>query len=173
MLLFSETITQTGGFKVAMLLSVDPGLRGCGFAWWEGSDLRYAGYAEGIRDAKIKGPPAWLAVAQSVLVDPPGHLDRLAVETMRVYTGGKADPADLLELQGVAGCLVGLGAPRSVEGVPASAWKGQVPRDVLGARLERWTRAQGWWDRVRIPSRKTNLNDVMHAIGIGRYVLCL
>lgn len=92
---------------------------------------------------------------------------------MRVYTTGRAAPSDLLDLQGVAGALVGLAASVGAKavGVPAATWKGQVPRSVMGARVEAEVARRGWQDRVDLPRRATHRNDVFHAIGIGLYAI--
>lgn len=156
-----------------MWLTVDPGLRGCGFAWWTERELIMCGYATGA--AEGRGPAAWIAAAHAVQTTRPKGgdplLERIVVETMRVYTGGASAPADLLELQGVAGALVGLVPARIVEGVEASAWKGQVPRDVMGRRVEAKLEKLGWTGRVVRPKRKTHHNDAMHAAGLGLFVL--
>jgi hypothetical protein len=91
---------------------------------------------------------------------------------MRIYTTGRANPADILQLQGVASAVCTWFARDGAEvrGVEPSEWKGQVPRDIMGARVEKKVRAAGWWDKVIVPSRATQLNDVMHAVGIGLYL---
>ncbi len=154
------------------ILTVDPGLRGCGYAWWSADRLAEAGYAEGEKNSLEAGPEAWLTVARAVLATRPtaAPIALFAVETMRIYTRSKSDPADILQLQGVAGTLTGMCGAERVVGLEPSVWKGQVPRDVMGARQEKWLTDTGQWDKIRRPKRKTQLNDVMHAVGIGRFI---
>lgn len=153
-------------------LTVDPGLRGCGYAWWYGQELLIAGFAPAPGDDT--GPPAWvrnaLAVASTAPPDEPVVL--VVVETMRVYKNGRSDPADLLQLQGVSSAVSthfhALHGCR-VEGVEASKWKGQVPRKIMGARVEKQVQALGWSSRVLAPKNQSQLNDVHHAVGLGLY----
>lgn len=109
----------------------------------------------------------------------------VVVETMVVYPHSPARPNDIANLQGLAGCVVGVlcsGWGAGAVGYEARTWKGNVPRDVMGARVELKVRNRGWEDRVvsthtavvrgklrRKTTTKTELNDVMHAIGIGFY----
>lgn len=109
----------------------------------------------------------------------------VVVETMVIYPHSPARPNDIANLQGLAGCVVGVlcsvwGA--GAVGYEARQWKGQTPRDVLGARVALKVRNRGWEDRVvathmgvvrgklqHKTTTKTEVNDVMHAIGLGFY----
>ncbi|NDC38347.1 MAG: hypothetical protein EBZ48_09885 [Proteobacteria bacterium] len=158
----------------AMLwLSVDPGKYGCGTALWEGNDLRSACFiADDAPQEHDRPAERWVRLATRTATST-GPVALALVETMRVHTTGRADPADLLDLQGVAAAVLTLAAERGARpvGVLASTWKRQVPRDVMGARIEAEVSRRGWADRVTRPSRKTHLNDVYHAIGLGLYGL--
>ena len=154
------------------LFAVDPGLTGCGWALWEG-DLVAAGFVaaeESAREAARWGP-----LAQAVLTASPKVPDRVIVETMRTYTQGKSDPADLFALQGLAGALLGVahGWGIATEGYLATQWKGQVPRDVMGARVEKEIEIRGWESRIQWPKKKTWRNDVCHAIALGKFAMIL
>jgi len=154
-------------------LTVDPGKRGCGYAWWTPPGLLCAGYAPGASEGT--GPDFWVACARGVAATRPGgtqRVVRVSVETMRIYTTGAARPADLLHLQGVSAAICAWFAAQegsAVRGIEPAAWKGQVPRKIMGARVEQKIRAAGWWDKVIVPGRATELNDAMHAVGIGLY----
>lgn len=167
-----------------LLLSIDPGLRGCGCAWWETQDegwhLRFAAYvpslphATGGRDDD--GPVAWNATVGAVELAhaarfPDREPDVLAVEQMKVYTRGPGDPRDLLALAAIGGGLVRAFWSARPVGLLPSEWKGQVPRDVFGHRMEKRLRERGLWERVEVPKRKTHLNDVMHAVGVGQFLI--
>lgn len=90
---------------------------------------------------------------------------------MKVYTKGRARPADLLELQGIAGAIVGRYHTAQMFGFEPGEWKGQVPKNVMGARIEKKVRDRGWWDRVEVPRSKAKLNDVLHGIGVGLFAI--
>ena len=150
------------------LLSVDPGLRASGVALWYDGVLVRAGAVCGP-DAG-RGPAVWSALARGVEewlgVAPPGAL---VVETMKVYLAGKGDPADLLELAGVAGSVVGRLSAWSAEGVRAADWNGQVPAHIRRTRTREWVEAQGWLDRVDLATTARFQQDVWSAVGIGRW----
>ena len=162
------------------MLSIDPGLRGCGCAWWKQDEGRWslhrAQYVQAIphekEDQDDDGPVAWNAMVGAVElasedIDP----NVLVVERMKVYTRGVGDPRDLLALAAIGGGLVRAFPSARPIGLLPSTWKGQVPRDIAGARIEKHLRERGEWDRVVPPRRKTNLNDVMHAAGLGLFCI--
>jgi hypothetical protein len=170
------------------MLTVDPGLRGCGCAFWErqpnGWRLVQAAHAAALpHDAEAggdDGPVAWNAAVGAVEllageVWPNAEPEVIVVERMKVYTRGPGDPRDLLALMAVGGGLFrAFHAARPLAPLPAE-YKGQVPRGVYGDRIEKRLReaaegAPARWGEVRVPKQKTHLNDVMHAVGMG---LCL
>lgn len=159
-----------------ILLSIDPGARGCGCAWWVCAEgvwtLLHAAYAPGAEGTGDTGPAEWLeavaaveAASRSVL----GSLrpDVVAVERMQVYARSKGDPRDLLALAAVGGGLFRAFHDAEPVGPLPREWKGQVPRGVMGARVEQKVRDRGWWERIAPPRRKAHLNDVMHGVGVG------
>lgn len=167
-----------------LLLSIDPGLRGCGCAWWTKDagvwSLHGAAYVPALahepEDKDDDGPVAWDAMVGAVeLAHEARFPDRvptvLVVERMKVYAygKGKGDPRDLLALAAIGGGLVRAFAGARPVGLLPSTWKGQVPRDVMGTRVERKVRDAGLWGKIDVPKRKTHLNDVMHAVGLGLY----
>ena len=81
------------------LLAVDPGLSGCGWAVFSGAELFAAGFAPSSAPART--PEAWGPLASAVFSQAPA-VEKLVVELMRIYTGGKSDPSDLLALQGLS-----------------------------------------------------------------------
>lgn len=80
---------------------------------------------------------------------------------------------DLLEVQATGAAIVGHLAGRgwTAEGASAHVWKGQVPRDIFGARVREDLEAAGAWGKVALPTRATYLNDAMHAVGLGWWAL--
>jgi hypothetical protein len=163
-------------------LAIDPGLRAVGLALFRDGQLVRAGAVRGPPPPQ-RGPAAWstLAVRVDCWVDecvPVAALagpTALVVETMRYdHRSRKGSAEDLLEVQGVAGAVVGLLAADCwvAHEAPAHEWV-RVPRDIFAARVEKDLRADGAWPLVEVPSRATELNDAMHAVGIGRWWLRL
>ena len=162
----------------SLLLSIDPGARGCGCAWW-GKDatgwvLLQAGYTPGSPGKGDTGPPEWGAAVAAVEEASRALLGALrpgivVVEQMQVYTRLKGDPRDLLAVASVGGGLFRAFSDARPVGLLPARWKGQTPREILGNRIEKQVRERGWWPRVQIPPRRTNLNDVMHGVGLGFY----
>lgn len=117
-----------------------------------------------------RGPAVWSALASGVAewlgVAPPGIL---LVETMKVYVVGKGDPADLIELSGVAGAVVGRLGTWSAEGVRAADWNGQVPSHIRRQRTRAWVEQAGWLGRVDLATTQRFQEDVWSAVGIGRW----
>jgi hypothetical protein len=166
----------------ALLLSIDPGLRGCGCAWWTKDagvwSLHSAAYVSALshepEDKDDDGPVAWNAMVGAVELAHEGRFPSrqptvLVVERMKVYVRSKGDPRDLLALSAIGGALFRAFHEARPVGVLPATWKGQVPRDVMGARVERKVRDARLWEKVEVPRRKTHLNDVMHAVGLGLY----
>jgi len=91
----------------------------------------------------------------------------LAMETMQVYRNGTDKADDLLQLQGIAGVLVGMYHGAQPVGYLPAEWKGQVPTDVLSARVEAYLSSRGWLDRVDASVPKGRRGDVMHGVGVG------
>lgn len=156
-----------------LLVTVDPGLRACGVAVFRDGRLTSAFAVRGPAD--VRGPRLWRSLGGDVchrlsktgLFPQQGHL---VVETMKVYTEGKADPDDLLELQGVASAIA-CGVPGwwSVEGVLTRDWNGQVPSAVRRERTKKWVADNGWLDAVDLNTTARFQQDIWSAIGIGRW----
>lgn len=163
------------------LVAVDPGKDACGVSFWTRPGpgrhvpwvMEHTYAVEKLPVAGLTGtgsldPQLWMASARPVFMTFPETPTFLVVETMQVYVRGTGDPSDLLLLQGISGCLMGLCGPttRGIGLLPAQ-WKGNVPRAVYGARMEKHLRA-GHWHKVTVPRLKTFLNDACHAYGLGK-----
>lgn len=146
-----------------MLISIDVGLHGLAFAAWEEGVLRAAWYTAAVE--KGRGAAAWRRLAQAVPAELAGC--DLLVETMVHYEGSRTNPADLLELQGIAGALVMAVPWASVENVEARTWTEGVPKEVRHARLERLLEARGWEAAVDVPKPRSRMSDVLDAVGLG------
>ena len=86
------------------LVSLDPGLRGCGVAWWrvDGS-LAHVAYVR--NPVKIgNGPMAWMGYDGTTASWYTSHTEHFLSEIPQVYRVGasKGDPDDLIQLAGVS-----------------------------------------------------------------------
>lgn len=127
------------------LLAVDPGIRGCGVAAFDGGRLLHAAYvksryATGNRAEEAADMARAVARWCSDLALSPREL---VVEWPRVYAdmirrGSKhvagKDPNDLLPLAGVDGALAALFVGCRATSYAPSEWKGQMPKEVCHAR---------------------------------------
>lgn len=125
---------------MSTLLAVDPGIRGCGVAWFHDSVLTGAAYVKSpcIVDNLAN---AAVAMANEVVgrINVRG-VDELVVEWPRIYASriragvSKEDPNDLLALAGVdAAIAMALGCV--AHSVYPSDWKGQLKKDPCKARV--------------------------------------
>ena len=122
-----------------MLFAIDPGLRWCGLAAFDGQTLVRAELVRNDVD-KARGPPVWLrmadAVKHAVYRQSAIHTFRLIIEVPRIYPHSadqKGDLNDLLELAGVVGALTGVFS--LVSFVYPADWKGQLPKKVMNERV--------------------------------------
>lgn len=159
------------------LLAIDPGLRGVGLAKFSDGLLYWAGYIRNP-DKKGRGPAAWDAMLREAanFVDDvaTAGLVELAVELPRVYPKMKTDPNDLIDLAGVLGCLVAncysqkpagyKFNPVKITTYAPSDWKGQVPKDIMNARV--WAKLS---DDEKSSVQRVGAKDhnTLDAIGIG------
>lgn len=167
-----------------MIYSFDVGKYGVGCACYsDAGELLYSWYQRAV--TAVDTSTGWAQIASDTMHECRRRRgnsggfygDTVVLETMELHKFSKSRPADILNLQGIAGAFAGafgcLGA--DVVGYAAAVWKGQVPRDVMAARVAMKVRLQGWTDRVPETKRKVlnkdELNDVQHAIGLGAYHL--
>lgn len=137
------------------LLSVDPGIRGCGCAFFVDSVL--AACANVINPTKSGGGPRECAMMARAVTDWWGReagaadcavLSEIAVEWPQVYQrgGGRTvgDPNDLLPLAGVDAAIAALFSGTTVKHYLPREWKGGVEKEVTADRV-----------RVRLMSSET------------------
>lgn len=144
---------------------VDPGLRGSGCAAFNGSELVLAAY---VKNPVAKGDDAhaiWKMVREILCwsSDVLGEeADEIVCERMQVYgpEHSKGDPNDLITLSLIAGALrpTWLYLPRT--------WKGQLPKDTMGARIISRLTAD---EKTRIVDAGAKTHNAIDAVGIGLY----
>ena len=152
------------------LVSIDPGLRGCGLAYWnEDGGLLSVAYVR--NPVKIgNGPAAWMGYERTVGSWYTGLTDHFLSEIPQVYRAGasKGDPDDLIQLAGVVGVFSALFSATTYTGVKPREWKGQVPKDVHHARLVK-TLTPEELTMVEASAPPSLRHNVLDAVGIGRY----
>jgi hypothetical protein len=150
------------------LVSLDPGLRGCGLAYWnEDGALLAALYVRNPRKTGT-GPEAWMGYEAAISMRP-GQTHFIS-EVPQVYRAGasKGDPDDLIQLAGVVGVFSALFSATTYTGVKPREWKGQVPKDVHHARLVK-TLTPEELAMVEASAPPSLRHNVLDAVGIGRY----
>lgn len=153
------------------ILCVDPGLRGCGAALFDGGFLVNAAYVENPvthgRGYKAHSEMG-CAVSRWIAKD----VDRLIIEHPRVYPGSaqqKGDPNDLLDVAAVGAAVASWCNYRETETVFPSEWKGQVPKETMTERIRR---SLSDIERHNIAKCKASLmHNVLDACGIGLWRL--
>lgn len=155
-----------------MILGIDPGLKGHAYAIGnlDGVILCSGFYKGGLG----RGGRAWVHLAVGLthaLSGYQGRLTRCVVEVPQVYTRGRGDPGDLIEIAGAAGAvclgLHALGVPAdSIVTVLPKTWKGQVPKEVHHYRI-----LEQLSDQEKSLLSKTGLQDQLDAVGLVKYMV--
>ncbi len=155
-----------------MLISIDPGLRGCGAALWSDTgELLSAEYLKG--SDVLQSALAWKAMASTVKVWVAAFAPDakcLAIELPRTYGGraAKGDANDLIQLAAVVGGIVTRLGLETVVYLP-DHWKGQCPKSVtkerVDAKLSDAEKARIAWPAASLR------HNVIDGIGIGLHHL--
>jgi hypothetical protein len=153
---------------VNVLVSVDPGLKGCGVAAFRDGRLEAATYIAG------RPTPGVLAQAQATsraVVEWCYSFNSsvLAVEFPQVYRQRLgADPNDLLGLAAVLGGLNPLSG--SLIQFSPHDWKGSIDGDVMIERIKGLLTAEEA-RAVELPPQRALQHNVFDGIGIGMHAL--
>lgn len=165
-----------------MLISIDPGLNNVAYALWREKQLVSAGLVKNpySRDKKLQRPEIWYAAA-SALVRKVAGLQVMEVDIhepleiimelpkVRQRGSGKGDPNDLIDVAGVAACVIGqfktsIGAFVAWSPSPED-WKGQLPKEISAQRV---TAALSETETQAIEMTVAGLmHNVMDAIHLG------
>lgn len=158
-------------------LALDPGLRGCGVAVFsdEGVLVECEYVRSGSKDADLEGA---LWMARAVKNAFPLPYKHLAVEWPQVYAGSKqkGDPNDLIALAAVVAAVVTRYASIVTRYKPRD-WKGQVPKEVIQARILGAPGVAGRLSAEEVAvfkdcaCPKSLRHNVLDAIGIGLHFL--
>lgn len=162
-----------------ILVTIDPGLRGCGCAAWFRRNLIVAQYVEPPAPVEPLGE---LVVAVGVAVHEwvahlPLPLDEgleLLVERPQTYRGraSEGDANDLIAVAMVVGAVGALARFRAgnLSTMTPSQWKGQAPKRVTEARARDKLNADER-ARVLLPRAQKLRHNVWDAVGIGLHQL--
>lgn len=161
-----------------ILLSVDPGIGGCGCALWEGPKLLRAAYVGNEVADGHKGDLYERArgMAQSVAhwVQEPEIIGHAVIELPQTYGGraAKGDTNDLIALATVCGALAATFAEAVLSCVVPREWKGNTPKEVTSARvLEAFSDDEVAQSVISMPRAKGLRHNVYDGIGIGLWWL--
>jgi len=152
---------------MSKLLAVDPGVRGCGVAFFNGDILLNATYIENpfFTGSRVR-EAVHLAHAVSTWAFTKGLYFDLAVEVPRVYPAArqKGDQNDLIAVAGVA-FAVGAKTAGFITTYYPREWKGTIDPDAMIERIKgRLSPAE----KHRILTvKKSLMHNVYDAIGIG------
>lgn len=144
------------------ILCVDCGLRKAGTATFYARELQTAGLA--LNKVPGRGAKAWLGMLEAIEAVTWRFEDyeMAVVETMQI-DGRGAPPADLLELNGIAGCVIGR-VKYGVSYTPKQ-WKGSLPKGVHHKRvLKELTSAER-----AVLGTLSKQKDVMDAVALGLF----
>lgn len=131
-------------------------------------------------EAKARGPAAWARMADAVMDALVGrgilNCQTLVIEQQQIYASrpgykGTRSPADILELTGVTGAVVGRVPAVAYVGYLPRDWKGTVNPDAFTARIERKLTPA---DRSAIqPCAASLVHNVLDSVGLGKHHLAL
>ena len=150
------------------MITIDPGLNGCGVANWlgrNGGELVHAFYIERIEGSTSKAFRMAWTLCSCLHVTP---VERVIIERPRIYTKMKGDPADILNLLEVGATLQGM-LGRPVEWIEPHQWKGSVDADVMTERIRSRLTKEELGGIESCPA--SLMHNVLDAVGIGLAVL--
>ena len=151
---------------MSLLLTIDPGIRGCGVGLFRGAILEQGTYIESHSAAQRAG--SWVAMVAAVR-DFIGarSVAQLVVELPQVYIQArqKGDANDLIQLAAVVGglCVAFEHAAHKVY-LPAE-WKGQCPKEIIHERAMKRLSPQEL--QVITCRRKPLMHNVKDAVAMG------
>lgn len=142
------------------VLSIDPGVNGCGVAMFSDNVLKAAAYVPGDLKTMAGNVYGWQ-----------GDPEILVVEKPQVYREAKlkGDPNDLIDLAIVVGTLAERFHDAGLALYLPRTWKGQVPKVVMRQRIANRLSHEEFFSPV-LPSASLSHN-VWDAIGIGLFHL--
>jgi hypothetical protein len=162
-----------------MLLSIDPGLTGTGWAYWLHGELKEVGVlkAGGKRDWWLRA--ADLAEQITELCEEREVGANRSVSVIAEFTEYHAAATsnmgwrtgDLQRLTFLCGIIAGAILPRSYTPITTSGWKGQLPKDVAAKRVEKIVGARRCRHLGLPEIKRRSDTHAWDAVGIGLWAL--
>jgi len=163
-----SALFHTPGVRI---LCVDPGLRGCGMAVFDGGHLVRAAYVKNPVEHG-RGYKAHVGMGNAAFDWCDEVLDRVIIEHPRVYPSSaqqKGDPNDLLDVVAVGAAVASGWWGIECETVFPSEWKGQVPKETMTERIRRSLTDDERKNIEKCPA--SLMHNVLDAAGLGLYRL--
>lgn len=155
-----------------MILSVDPGIRGCGCAMFDDDKKLFkAAYVKNLI-VEGSGPRECTTMARAVHEWAGTGMFKLVVEWPQTYHGrsSRGDANDLFPLAGIGAALAMTRMPWELKHYRPQEWKGNVNADVMIRRIQ----SKLWPEEMKsvvLPKAKSLHHNVWDAVGIGlKYV---
>lgn len=156
-----------------MIITIDPGLDYFAAARWDANGwLLTANFYEAT---KVYSEPAKQALTTAYTFDGifeealRGDCEAVVIECPVIYPKSKVPPMDIMHLYGAVVAIAQVCSHYfvRVEFVEPRAWKGNVPKDIFGKRIE--SKLHPKESKLVLLDRfpKTKRHDVVDAIGIG------
>ena len=151
------------------MLAVDPGLRGCGVAFF--TDEGVLKHATWVKNPTLKGrgPAAWDTMANEVRSIPYFEFTRkIFTELPQVYPGmPRTDVNDLLDLAGVLGAITSNANAEIFHCFP-NEWKGSVPKEIMNERVKKLLTE---YERGMVVSVGALDHNTYDSVGVGLFFL--
>ena len=158
------------------LITIDPGLRHCGAAFFINGKLERAFLVKG---SKNPSPQAWLDIVKNIrqeflYYDEIDKYDELVLEFPQVYRSKfqKGDQNDLLQIAAIVGCISATGKYSKISYYLPRVWKGQVTKEVTEQRVKK-ALSKDELSKIELTKNKKLNTNIYDAIGIGLYHLGL
>lgn len=160
---------------MSLLFAVDPGTQVAGLAAFRDRRLVAAWRVKASGDtpeARVRSAVAqMLALIEGGVLREPGEPVGGVCEMPQVYKhgpGAQVDPDSILLLTLVVGGLLCGSAPMEWRLVKPAAWKGQVPKEVMGARILKRLDDE---ERAMVRTQANDDHNTVDAVGLGLWAL--
>ena len=150
------------------MITIDPGLNGCGVAFWGVKELQAAYYLP--RNSRVEQKPFGMAETLRSAVESAMPVERIIIEKPQIYPSMPVPSDDLLNLHEMSSIFVGL-LGRTVEWVRPREWKGSVRKEIMTNRLIAIMDNTDENGDIVLPTAKSLQHNVYDAIGIGLWAL--
>ena len=157
---------------MSSLLSIDPGIRGCGAALFVDKQLVRADYIKSFVKTGNQAAEA-RAMAQAVSGWLSTHPAHIVVEWPRIYRNVRGkDPNDLLALCAVNAAIAALYPYAVVDSYFPAEWKGQQKKEICHRRIVKILGEAEAKILTDAAARAKSLShNMMDAVGIGLFAL--